>query len=152
MAAEGDYARRGAAKRLRLDRWGNIMLTDRYGLGLSTSSPAARDAYVEGCDLVLTLYPGAAAAFDRAILADPGFALAHAGRARALQIGSDIPGAQAAIAAAQTLVDGLPERDASHVQVFGLLVSGKPDAALATVRKHVANWPRDAMVASTAAN
>jgi hypothetical protein len=62
------------------------MLKDRYGLALSTSSPASRDAYVEGCDLVLMLCPGAAAAFDRAIVADPGFALAHAGRARALQM------------------------------------------------------------------
>jgi hypothetical protein len=50
------------------------MQTDRYGLALSTSSPASRDAYVEGCDLLLTLYPGAVAAFDRAIAADPGFA------------------------------------------------------------------------------
>jgi hypothetical protein len=69
------------------------MLTDRYCLALSTSSPAARDACLEGCDLVLTLYPGAVATFDRAIAADPTFALAHAGRARALQIGSDIAGA-----------------------------------------------------------
>jgi tetratricopeptide (TPR) repeat protein len=128
------------------------MLTDRYGLALSTSSPAARDAYVEGCDLVLTQFPGAPAAFDRAILADPGFALAHAGRARALQLGSDMPSAQAAIATAQVLLKGLPERDASHVQVFSLLVGGKPADALAAVRSHVADWPRDAMVASTAAN
>lgn len=41
----------------------------------------------------------------------------------------------------------LGEREASHVQVFSLLVGGKPDAALATVRRHVADWPRDAMVA-----
>jgi tetratricopeptide (TPR) repeat protein len=128
------------------------MLTDRYGLALSTSSPAARDAYVEGCDLILTLYPGAVAAFDRAIAADPAFALAHAGRARALQLGSDVAGAQAAIAAAQALAGGLPERDASHVDVFSLLVGGNADAALAAVRRHVATWPRDALVASTAAN
>ena len=128
------------------------MLTDRYGLALSTSSPAARDAYVEGCDLVLTLYPGAVAAFDRAIAADSTFALAHAGRARALQIGSDIAGAQAAIAAAQGLVGGLSARDASHIEVFSLLVGGKPDAALAAVRRHVADWPRDALVTSIAAN
>jgi thioredoxin-like negative regulator of GroEL len=36
--------------------------------------------------------------------------------------------------------------------VFSLLVGGKPDAALAAVRRHVATWPRDALVASTAAN
>ena len=47
------------------------MLTDRYGLALSTASAAARDAYVEATDLALTFYPGAAEAYDRAIAADP---------------------------------------------------------------------------------
>ena len=108
---------------------GNAMLSDRYGLPLATSSAAARDAYVEGCDLVLTLYPGAVAAFDRAIAADPAFALAHAGRARALQMAADIAGAQAAIATAQDLAGRAPERVASHVSIFALLVGGKPDAA-----------------------
>jgi hypothetical protein len=60
------------------------MLADRYDLALSTTTAAARDAYVEGCDLALTLYPGAVEAFDRAIAADPGFALAHAGKAQVL--------------------------------------------------------------------
>jgi len=32
------------------------MLTDRYGLLLSTTSFAARDAYVEGCEAKLTMY------------------------------------------------------------------------------------------------
>ena len=50
------------------------MRMDRYGLSLSTNSTGARDAYVEGCDLALTFYPGAARAYDRAIAADPGFA------------------------------------------------------------------------------
>ena len=59
------------------------MLTDRYGLLLSATSSAARDAYVEGCEAKLTMYPGAIEAFDRAIVADPDFALAHAaGRTR----------------------------------------------------------------------
>ena len=39
----------------------NIMPTDSYGLAVSTASAAARDAYVEGCDLLLTVYPGTAA-------------------------------------------------------------------------------------------
>jgi len=30
------------------------MLADRYDLALSTASEAARDAYVQGCDLALT--------------------------------------------------------------------------------------------------
>ena len=49
------------------------MLTDGYGLPLSTTSFAARDAYVEACEAKLTMYPGAIEAFDRAIAADPDF-------------------------------------------------------------------------------
>lgn len=60
------------------------MLTDRYDLALSTASAATRDAYVQASDLALTFYPGATEAYDRAIAADPGFALAHAGKAQVL--------------------------------------------------------------------
>jgi hypothetical protein len=60
------------------------MLTDPYELPLSTTSSAAREAYVEGCEAKLTLYPGAIEAFDRAIAAHPGFALAHTAKAHAL--------------------------------------------------------------------
>ena len=127
------------------------MLADRYGLALSTSSPGARDAYIEGSNLLLTNYPGAVAAFDRAIAADPDFALAHVGRARTLQLSADIPGAKAAIATARTLISGLSEREVSHLEVFAQLADGKPDAALVAVRRHVASWPRDTLVVSTAA-
>jgi hypothetical protein len=48
------------------------MLADRYDLPLSTASAAARDAYVEGCDLALTVYPGAVEAFDRRARCRPG--------------------------------------------------------------------------------
>ena len=77
-AAGGSYA----AKRAEViceDR--TVMLKDRYGLAVSTTSATARDAYVQGCDLYLSMNPGALAAFDRAIAADPGFALAFAGKA-----------------------------------------------------------------------
>jgi tetratricopeptide (TPR) repeat protein len=127
-------------------------LTDRYGLALSTTSAIARDAYCEGCDLVLTLFPGAVAAFRRALSADPAFALAQAGLARAYQTGGDIAGARKAIAEAQARHEGLTERETSHIDVFRLLVGGQLAAALAAVRAHVALWPRDALVASTAAN
>jgi tetratricopeptide (TPR) repeat protein len=128
------------------------MLMDRYGLGLSTSSPESRDAYVEGSDLLLTLYPGAVEAFDRSIAADPGFVLAHVARARALQLRSDVAGAKASIVAARALAANGSARESSHLEVFSLLVDGKPDAALAAVRKHVTQWPRDAVAASIAAN
>ena len=128
------------------------MLTDRYGLALSTTSPAARDAYVEGVDLLLTVYPGAAQAFDRAIAADPDFALAHIAKARALQLSGDLPAMRDCLAKAEVLSEGAPARDLSHIEVFRCLFAGQPTAALAALRTHVASWPRDALVLSLAAN
>ena len=121
------------------------MLTDRYGLALSTASSAARDAYVDASDRMLMAQPGAAAAFARAAAADPGFALAHAGHARALQVAGDLAGARTAIAAAEAAISGATEREASHVAVLALLAAGRPAGALDAVRAHLAAWPRDAL-------
>src|SRR6266581_447339 len=98
------------------------MLADRYDLALSTADAAARDAYVQGCDLALTLYPGAIEAFDRAIAADPGFALAHAGKAQVLMREGNVAAARAALAAATDVAAGLTA------------------------------WPRDALVVASSAN
>jgi tetratricopeptide (TPR) repeat protein len=122
---------------------------DRYGLPLSTSSAAARAAYVEAADLMLAMQDGAAAAFARATDADPGFALAQAGLARARLLGGDTAGAREAIAVAQEAE--ADAREASHVAVVATLLS-RPADALAAVRAHVARWPRDALVAGLAAN
>ena len=127
------------------------MLTDRYELPLSTASPAARDAYVAGCEAKLTMYPGAIEAFDRAIAADPGFALAHAARAHALLERGDAAAARASMAAANSLAPGLPRREASHIAFFDLLVAGDAEAALAALRVHLSAWPRDAVVLATTA-
>jgi len=128
------------------------MLTDRYGLVLSTASAAARDAYVEAADLALTFYPGAAEAYDRAIAADPGFALAYAGKAQMLARQADLAGARQALAAAKDAASGLSEREASHIAFFDLAFAGRTDDALAALYPHLAAWPRDALVVSTAAN
>ena len=128
------------------------MLTDRYGLSLSTASPGARDAYVEGCDLALTFYPGAARAYDRAIASDPGFALAHAGKAQVLMREGNVAAARAALAAAKDAATGLSEREASHIAFFDLVFAGRTDAAIAALYTHLAAWPRDALVVASAAN
>jgi tetratricopeptide (TPR) repeat protein len=128
------------------------MLTDRYGLALSTGSAVARNAYVQACDLALTLYPGAVEAYDRAIVNDPGFALAHAGKAQVLMREGNVVAARAALAAAKEAAAGLLEREASHVAFFDLVFAGQTDAAIATLHEHLAAWPRDALVVATAAN
>jgi Flp pilus assembly protein TadD len=127
------------------------MLTDRYGLLLSTTSSTARDAYVEGCEAKVTMYPGAIAAFDQALAADPGFALAHAARAYALLERGDMAAARAATVAARSLTAGLSAREKSHVAFFDLFAAGEAEAALSAVRAHLDAWPRDALVLATTA-
>ena len=127
------------------------MLTDRYELPLSTASSVARDAYVEGCAAKLTMYPGAIEGFDRAIAADPGFALAHVARAHVLLERGDAAAARASMAAANALAAGLSEREAGHIAFFDLLVAGDAEAALAALRAHLSAWPRDALVLATTA-
>jgi tetratricopeptide (TPR) repeat protein len=128
------------------------MLTDCYGLALSTASAAARDAYVQASDLGLTFYPGAGEAYDRAIAADPGFALAHAGRAQVLMRQGDVAAARTALAAAKGAATGLSEREASHIGFFDLVFAGRTDAAIAALYAHLTAWPRDALVVASAAN
>lgn len=128
------------------------MLADRYGLDLSTASATARDAYVEATDLALTFYPGALEGYDRALAADPGFALAHAGKAQVLTRQGDLTGARAALAAAKEAATAVSEREASHLAFFELLFSGRTEAAIAALYRHLAAWPCDALIVSVAAN
>lgn len=128
------------------------MLNDRYDLAVTTASAAARDAYVQACGLALTFYPGALEAYDRAIAADRGFALAHAGKALVLMRQGEVAAARAALAAAKDLTSGVSEREASHIAFFDLVFAGKTEAAIAALYAHLAAWPRDALVVANAAN
>ncbi|WP_204268150.1 hypothetical protein, partial [Escherichia coli] len=61
-------------------------LKDRYGNELSTSSVAARDAYLAGVDSLMAATPGMDTAFQASVEADDGFALGHISLARAKQL------------------------------------------------------------------
>ncbi|TMJ51650.1 MAG: tetratricopeptide repeat protein, partial [Alphaproteobacteria bacterium] len=97
------------------------------------------------------MYPGAIEAFDRAITADPGFALARAARAHALLERGDAAAARASMAAANSLAADLSAREASHVAFFDLLVAGEAEAALSALHTHLNAWPRDAVALATTA-
>jgi tetratricopeptide (TPR) repeat protein len=128
------------------------MLKDRYGLALSITSAAAQEAYVQASDLALTFYPGAAEAYDRAIAADPRFALAHAGKAQVLMRQGDVAAARAALAIAKNVATDRSEREARHIGFFDLVFAGRTDAAIAALYEHLAAWPRDALIVASAAN
>jgi tetratricopeptide (TPR) repeat protein len=135
-------------------RKGTAMLTDRYDNPLSTTSAAARDAYVAGVDTFLAAGPGGEGHFRRALAADAGFALAHVALARQLQMLGRMAEAQAALADAEGLASSggadLSQREQAHIGIFKLLLSGQGAAALAAIATHVQDFPRDAMVVQPA--
>jgi stage V sporulation protein SpoVS len=126
------------------------MARDRYGFPVSTVSAAAAAAYVEGVDRFLAAQPGAEESFERAVAADPAFALAEVGWARSLQLLGEGARAQAAAGRARALAGALDRRQRRHVEALGLAVEGQGARALALVREHLAESPRDAMVLAAA--
>ncbi|MBI2740520.1 MAG: tetratricopeptide repeat protein [Rhodospirillales bacterium] len=126
------------------------MVLDRYGLPLSTSSTSARDSYVAGVDCLLSAAHGDQAHLGRAVEADPDFALAHAALARARFLMADVPGARQSAARARELAPTTTTREQGHIDALCLAIEGKPVESLAATRAHLAQHPRDAMVASPA--
>ena len=126
------------------------MLLDRYDLPLSTTSQVARDAYVEGCDLVLSAQPGAEAAFARALEADDRLAVAEIGRARWLAVQGLGADARRAATRARAVAGAGTARERRHVETIALAVEGQGEAALDLMRAHLDEHPRDAMVLAPA--
>lgn len=128
------------------------MFADQYGLPVSTASAAARDAYVEGCELALILYPGALECFERALASDPGLALAHAGKAQLFMREGKAAAARAALTAAKDAAAGVSARETGHIRFFELAFSGQTDAAIDALYAHLRSWPRDALMVAAATN
>lgn len=126
------------------------MLDDRYGLPFSTSSQAARDAYVAGADCILAGTAGWKESLGRAIEADPSFALAHVALARGLFLDAEVKQAREATARARELAQSATPRERGHVNSIALAIEGKVAESLAATRVHLAEFPRDAMVLAPA--
>ncbi len=124
------------------------MLTDRYGLQLSTASDVAAANYREGVDLLLSAWPGAAERFEAAIAADPAFALAHVAGGRVHQIHAEGTAARAKAQQARALALTATAREQSHVHVLALNIEGQSAAAVLAAERHLETWPRDALVLS----
>jgi tetratricopeptide (TPR) repeat protein len=125
-------------------------LTDRFDLPVGAASAAAVGEYIGAVDLLLSANVGADAALERALAADPDFALAHIARARVLQLQARIGEAQAAAERAQLLTSRLSTRERRHIAAIATAIEGDAPAALALVREHAAEYPRDALPLSLA--
>lgn len=123
------------------------MLEDAYGNSVGTRSLDARDAYDLGVHRFLGAEPGVEKAFEAAIEADEGFALAHIGLARDMQVRARPDRVKASLARARALASGLSPRERSHINASALLLEGKAAEARAAVYEHVKDWPADVMIA-----
>lgn len=125
------------------------MLLDRYDNAVSTTSQKARDLYVQAIDRLISANANMEQGFQSVVDADPNFALAFSGLARARQLSGNIPGAREAMVEAQKRAVGLPKKEAAHIHAMGLLINGKMSEAYAAARAHVAEHPRDVMITQT---
>lgn len=123
------------------------MLSDRYGLPLSTASRAAADAWAAGLDAFLTAAPDVETVFAQAVEADPGFALGYLGIARAHQAFGRIGQARDALARARAVAERASPREQAHISAIGHLIEGRGAEGAAAIRAHLADHPRDALMA-----
>jgi tetratricopeptide (TPR) repeat protein len=127
-------------------------IADRYGLPVSTSSAAAAQRYQEGMDRQLSYGPGADESFAAAIAADEGFALPHAGVALMAMFRGDGAAARQALGRARELAAGATRRERQHVEALSTLVAGDTARGLELVDAHLAEFPRDALLANQASS
>ncbi len=127
-----------------------MSFTDRYGLALTTSSARAAELYSRGLDHSLAAEAPAEACFRAAREEDPGFALAHVAEARLLQFRGKIPEARAALERAQGLAPGATRREQQHIETLATAIGGDSPGALARLKDHAGEFPRDAFILSQA--
>ena len=126
------------------------MLTDRFGLPITTDSAQARDVYVAAVDRLLAAGDNAEQMFAVVTESEPGFALAHAGRARCLALYARGAEARACAARARALAASATRREQQHVNAIALAVEGQAAAALQATLAHLEEYPRDVMVLAPA--
>jgi hypothetical protein len=125
-------------------------LEDRFGLTLSTKNDAAVADYIAAVDLMLSANAGGEALLDRALAADPDFALAHIAKARLCQVQARLPEAKAAAATARSLAEGVTPREARHIETIALAIDGNGPQAMTRLEEHVVEYPRDGFALSLA--
>jgi tetratricopeptide (TPR) repeat protein len=129
-----------------------MALTDRYGLTVTTASPAALEHFQEGMDRLLAYGPGAEERFTAALEADPGLAVAHVGRALLAAVQGDAAAARVAAGHARETVGGATWRERQHVEAVSTLVAGETARGLELVDEHVKDFPRDAILVNQASS
>ena len=126
------------------------MIRDRFGQRLATTSQPAADAYVAALDALLAADPDVLEQSEAALQLDPGFGLAHSLHARALAQHGRTRDSIAAAERGRRLAAGASARERVHAEIVALATEGASAAALALLREHLREHPRDALPLSLA--
>lgn len=119
---------------------------DRYGLPLTTALPIAAERYIVGIDSALAHNVGAQASLEAALAADPNFAMAHIALARLFQYDGNLQAARASKEQALACLTGVTRRERQHVLAMATAIDGDGPGALALIREHMQDFPRDAFL------
>jgi hypothetical protein len=117
---------------------------DRYGYELTSTSSRAVEAYVAAIDAALAFNGGIDAGLEDATTADPGFALAHIALARQSHLAGNMEVARAHKEAAVAALASVTRRERQHIEALVPALEGNNPMALARMREHLAEFPRDA--------
>lgn len=119
---------------------------DRFGLAPSTDSADAAAHFEAGVERLLSQNLGAVEHFDRAVGADPEFALAHAVRAfHVLTERGDAPAAKAGAERATALAGRATPQERGLIAGYTAFVGGDPRRGLTILREHLDTYPRDTL-------
>jgi hypothetical protein len=120
--------------------------SDRFGLTLSTPSPAAAESYRNFVDAMLASRDGVETHLSAARAADEGFALVHIGDAYTRLANGDLLGAREGAAKAVELGAGATRREQHHIATLASFVNGDTTRSTELVKEHVEEFPLDALM------
>ena len=123
-----------------------MIVTDQYGLALSTDSAGAAEAYIAGLDLSLLVEAAAVERFAAALALDPRFALARAAVAFHLQFDPDPAAGVGQALMAANHAAGATARERQHVEILRRAALRDWSAVAELAPAHLAEHPRDVLV------
>lgn len=127
------------------------MHNDRYDQPLTTTSEAAARAFDVAADCLLAGVGNPLSTTAAVLAEDPELALGHSANATALMLAGQVPEARMAAARAVELAAGATQREQQHAAIIADVMSGRRDEALARIREHIRDFPRDALAIDPAA-
>ena len=119
------------------------MAQDRFGQPVTAANARAVALNDDAVGLMFALQPGAEALVDAALAADPGFALAHCTKARALMQAGETEAGLEWARRGRNLATPLSVRERQHAAIVCHALHGESARALALLRRHAEAFPRD---------